>query len=126
MFKTLIVEDNAAFRQALIAVLSTQFPAMAIAEAEDGMGTLKQVEDFEPDLIFMDIKLKNDNGLSLAKAIKANHAGTVIIMLTAYDVPEYREAAFRSGANHFIPKGASTSREILAMVESILAGRGRR
>ena len=119
IFKTLIVEDNASFRNTLLDILSAQFPSIAIEEAADGKEALQKVDSFQPHLIFMDIKLPGENGLHLTQKIKAKYPEVVVIILTSYDLPEYREAAFRYGANHFIVKGSSTNQEILALVESI-------
>jgi DNA-binding NarL/FixJ family response regulator len=123
MCKTLIVEDNPSFRQLLKEILDTRFPSMEIIEDPDGKEVLQKVDSLHPDLIFMDIQLPGENGLQLAKKIKGIDPNVTIIILTSYDIPEYREAAFQSGANHFITKNSST-REFLALVESILSGLG--
>ncbi len=120
MFRTLIVDDNTAFRQSLVEILHARFPLMAIDEAGDGKHAMEKVDGFHPDLVFMDIKLPDDNGLNLTRAIKADHAATAIVVITSYDIPEYREAALQSGANHFIAKGTSSGEEILRLVECIM------
>jgi YesN/AraC family two-component response regulator len=121
MFKTLIVEDNVPFRQSLKAVLDTEFPSMDIAEAANGTEALEKVNTFSPDLIFMDIKLPGINGLELTKKIKGDNASIVIIILTSYDLSEYRAAAEEYGADHFIPKGSSSREELLKLVQSVLS-----
>jgi DNA-binding NarL/FixJ family response regulator len=123
-FRTLLVEDNAAFRQTLLDILSAQFPSIVIEEAADGKEAFQKIESALPNLIFMDIKLPGENGLQLTQKIKAKHPEVIIIMLTSYDLPEYREAAYQYGANYFIVKGSSTNEEILAMVGSILKDAG--
>jgi DNA-binding NarL/FixJ family response regulator len=122
MCLTLIVEDNATFRQSLRELLSVRFPFMSIEEAVDGKEALSKVNTSVPDLIFMDIKLPGTNGLELTKKIKANHEKIEVIVLTSYDLPEYREAAYRSGASYFFTKGTATSDEITMVVNSILSG----
>lgn len=119
-FKTLIVEDNVSFRQTLLEILAARFPFMSIEEAGEGEEALQKINLLVPDLIFMDIKLPGENGLHLTQKIKAKYPEVVIIILTSYDFPEYREAAYRYGANHFIVKGLAPNEEILALVESIL------
>lgn len=96
---------------------------MDIIEDPDGKEVLQKVDSRHPDLIFMDIQLPGENGLQLAKKIKGIDPNVTIIILTSYDIPEYREAAFQSGANHFITKNSST-REFLTLVESILSDLG--
>lgn len=124
MLKTLIVEDNATFRQSLKATLETEFPLMVIEEAEDGKEAMERVTTFRPDLIFMDIKLPGETGLDLTKRIKTNDTSIVVIILTSYDLPEYREAAQQYGADYFVSKGSSTREEILKLVRSISSNRG--
>ena len=124
MTKTLIVEDSALYRKLLKETLQSRFPSMEIIEAEDGEEAMKQINvQFPPDLIFMDIKLPGENGLELTGKIKAKHPGVVVIILTSYDSPEYREAAAKAKADHFLSKGSSSKEAILTLVESVLAGR---
>jgi two-component system response regulator YesN len=120
MFKTLIVEDNGAFRQSLKRILVARFPSMDIGEAADGKEALQKVDAVEPNLIFVDIKLPGGNGLELTKRIKADHPKITIIILTSYDLPEYREAANQCGANYFLSKDISTE-ELLKLVQLILS-----
>jgi DNA-binding NarL/FixJ family response regulator len=118
MFKILIVEDNMTFRQSLVAALGTEFPSALVEEAADGSEALKKVDSFEPDLVFMDIKLPGENGLELTRKIKGNDSGITVIILTSYDLPEYRQAAEANGADHFVSKSTSTRDEFLALVRS--------
>lgn len=122
MCQVLIVEDNPIFRAALRNVLTTRFPAMEIEEAADGEEALAKFQEHEPALIFMDIKLPGRNGLEITRAIKSTNSAAEIIILTSYDIPEYREAAFRNGASHFLTKGNATGDEIASLVVSGLAG----
>ena len=65
--KALIVEDNDGFRQALRSLLSSRYPSMSFKEARDGGEALSEVSAFDPDLIFMDIKLPGASGLELTE-----------------------------------------------------------
>jgi YesN/AraC family two-component response regulator len=94
---------------------------MTFEEARDGSEALKKVSAFDPDLIFMDIKLPGQSGLELTKRIRHTNAEVKIIILTSYDLPEYREAARVGGANHFVSKGSCKAEEILALVETIIS-----
>lgn len=123
MFKTLVVEDNRTFRQSLKELLFARFPFMEIGEAADGKEALKKVDALEPNLIFVDIKLPGENGLELTKRIKLDHPKVTIIILTSYDLPEYRQAADRCGANYFISKDISTE-ELVKLVQLILSEKG--
>jgi len=119
-FKTLIVEDNAFFRQSFKDTLQTQFPLMAIEEIGDGNQILQRVETFFPHLIFMDIQLPGEDGLHLTKKVKVSYPNIFITILTSHDSPEYREAAFQAGADRFLAKDSMNWKEIEALVKSIL------
>ncbi len=123
-FRTLIVEDNSLFRRTILDILRNQFPSMVLEEAADGKTALQKIEEEIPDLIFMDIKLPGENGLHLTEHIKKKYPKVIVVVLTSYDWPEYREAAFKFGANYFIMKGSSTNSEILDLIKSIFTQLG--
>jgi len=117
--KTLIVEDNATFRKAFSDVLKELFPTMHIEEAGNGKDALDKVLRFTPDLIFMDIRLGQQNGLELTKIIRRDDSNATIVVLTDYNLPEYREAAFQCGADDFVVKGSLNPPAIKALIQSI-------
>ena len=119
MFQILIVEDNAPFRQSLREMLCEQFPTMRVEEAEDGEDALDKLETLSPHLVFMDIKLPGQSGLEVTRTIKARYPEVKVIILTSYDLPEYREAASQYGADYFLSKGSSSREEILALVDTV-------
>jgi DNA-binding NarL/FixJ family response regulator len=120
-FNVLIVEDNLTFRHALAEILQSQFPEMVIAQAGSGGEAIEKIPVFNPDLIFMDVRLPGENGLEVTRRIKLQRPEIVVMILTSYDLPEYRDVAMRYGANHFIVKGSSTFEEISALVKSYAA-----
>jgi DNA-binding NarL/FixJ family response regulator len=121
--KVLIVEDSSIFRKLLKETLNSGFPYLEIFEASDGKEAMKEIEEYPPDLVFMDIKLPGENGLVLTAKIKDKYPDMIIVILTSYDTPEYREAAVNAKADHFLAKGSSSKEGILTLVESILVGR---
>ena len=123
MLRTLIVEDSNFYRQLLKDTLCSQFPKMVISEAVDGEEAFKKITAVPPDLIFMDIKLPGESGLEVTRKIKTQYPDTVVIILTSYDLPEYREAASQYKADHFLSKGSATKEQIVALVRSILSER---
>ncbi len=100
----MIVEDGAIFRELLRTTLQSRFPSAEIFEATNGKDALRQLEVLSPELVFIDIKLPDMNGLELTRVTKARHPETQVVILTNYDLPEYREAALEYKADHFIPK----------------------
>ena len=115
MLKTLIVEDSALFREVFEEALHSRFPSMEIFEAVNSQDAIDKIEKHLPGLVFVDINLAGENGLELAKRIKTEYPHIITIILTNYDLPEYREAAYRYKANHFLPKDA-----FLMMIDTIL------
>ena len=107
MCKTLIVEDNVTFRQMLKEILWPRFPTMEIEEEPNGGDLFNKIDSFHPKIVFMDIRLPGENGLELTKKIKKKYPDIIIVILTSYDLPEYRQAARESMADYFVPKGSS-------------------
>jgi DNA-binding NarL/FixJ family response regulator len=122
MFRILIVEDNHTFRQSLREILKARFPEMTIKEVSNGGDALREIKGLIPDLILMDIRLPGLNGLELTRIITTSYPDMKIVILTSHDLPEYRDAAYDSGASFFATKGSSSADEIAAMVRACLPG----
>ena len=120
MFKILIVDPNDPFLQSLKKVLVSRFPLVDVQEAADGDEGLQLVEAFHPDLIFLEIHLPAETGLELAGRIKADHPDIIIVILTSYDLPEYKMAVEQLGVEHMVPKDDWTGEDMIALVQSIL------
>ncbi|MGA2026527.1 MAG: response regulator transcription factor [Syntrophobacteraceae bacterium] len=121
----LLVEDSSTFRKSMRDMLTLRFPALNIDEASDGEEALQKLENTNPDLIFMDIRLPGKNGLEVTQKIKEVNSDVEVVILTSYDIPEYRAAALRSGASHFFIKGNSGSDEIATFVRCSFQKRGK-
>ena len=117
--ETLLVEDNLIFRQTIKQILLSEFPSMRIREASNGTDAFQSMDSQASELILMDIKLPGDNGLVLTRKLKDAFPHVVVVILTEHDVPEYRDAAYRCGADHFLVKGSTRAIEILNLVRSI-------
>jgi DNA-binding NarL/FixJ family response regulator len=122
MFTILLVEDNRLFRQSFREFIASRFPDTVIQEAADSIEALQNMDEQLPDLIFMDINLPGVNGLALSKMIKENHPDLPVIILTAYDLAEYREAVLGFGADEYLVKTAMNSRQIEELVRSRIGG----
>ncbi len=120
--KVLIVEDSTLFRSVFRETLQSRFPWMETYEAHDSEEALETIEACFPEIVFVDIELPGENGLKLAQKIKARHPRGIIIFLTAYDFPEYREAASEY-TRYFLSKGSATREEIFRLLESLLSER---
>jgi DNA-binding NarL/FixJ family response regulator len=125
MCSVLLVEDNPTFRKSLKEMLALRFPGLEIGEAGDGEEALQELWNINPDIIFMDIKLPGRNGLEVTRIIKEARSEVEVIIFTSYDIPEYRDAAFQSGASYFFTKGIAGSEEIADIVRSSFRQRGK-
>jgi DNA-binding NarL/FixJ family response regulator len=123
MPKVLIVEDSSFFSRLLKETLLSQYPKMDISEAPNAEEALEKVKALSPDLIFVDIRLPGESGLEFTRKIKGTYPNIPVIILTSYDLPEYREAAKEYQADHFLSKGTTTKEDILALVRSALSER---
>ena len=120
-FKILLVEDNVTFRWVLKQSLHEFFPCMSVAEAGDSEEALRKIDTLLPHLILMDINLPGENGLELTKKIKAAHPERPIVIITSYNLPEYRQLAYQYGANSFLVKGSFTLGDLITEVESLIS-----
>ncbi|MFO7980995.1 MAG: response regulator [Candidatus Aminicenantes bacterium] len=103
VIKTLIVDDSGDFRTLLRQFLNSQKDIDIVGEAKDGHQAVEKANQLKPDLILMDIRMPRMNGLKALNQIKGQEK-TKMIVLTAFDVQEYREAAEEAGACAFIVK----------------------
>jgi len=124
MFKTMLVEDNVIFRESLRDSLHLKFPSIEIIEVGNGAEALEKISSLSPNLIFMDIRLPGQNGLELTEKIKKLNPDIMIIILTNYDIPEYREAAARFKADYFFSKDSMSIEEVVRLVEPMLSKKG--
>jgi DNA-binding NarL/FixJ family response regulator len=120
MARALIVEDNDLFRNHLRGFLEARFPALEVAEVSRGDEALGEVNAFMPDLIFMDIKLPGESGLSVTEKVKRYYPEMHVIVLTVNDDIVYREAAYSSGADFFLVKGKTSLQDMETLIASLL------
>ena len=104
--KILIVDDNADLRQLLRAVLADDY---AVTEADSGAALQKSFSQDAPDVVLLDLKLPDANGLDLLPLIKKNWSDTEVIVLTGESATfESAIEATKRGAYHFINKPFDT------------------
>lgn len=126
MFKTLLVEDNLSYRSALKSALLRRYIDLETREATDDHDALDAVNVFDPDLVIMDVDLKCDiNGIDLTKIIKILHPEIVVVILSQYDIAEYRFAALQNGADCFFSKSSSLE-SIFDYVDTVILNNNNR
>ena len=118
MLRALIVDDYRFFRETFKTRLLERFPSMVIHEAINGKEAMEKINRMPPHLIFMDICLPGSNGLQLTRTIKKYYPNLKIAMLTAFDFPEYRQAA-EQDAERFFVKDSLDWKEVEEFVQSL-------
>lgn len=122
MIRAILVEDDIKFRQCVKTILSSRYPSIQLMEAGDGTEAMSQIDLLPPDLILMDIRLPGKNGLELTQIIRARHPNAIIVILSSHDLTEYRETAYRNGANYYVSKD-SPAGDFLSLIECIIGNR---
>ena len=96
--RILIVDDNLSFRKYVTNLLGSEPYLEIVGEAENGLKAMKMAGELHSDLVLMDIRLPGENGIQITKKLKSQIPDIKIIILTVFDMPEYREAALINGA----------------------------
>jgi DNA-binding NarL/FixJ family response regulator len=123
VFSVLVIENNEFFRKSFTGILKSYMPTLAIEETGDGTEAIKKIDSKVPDIIFVDIRLPDINGLELTKAIKTKHPETKIGVFSNLDLPEYRLTASKCGADYFLDKSALSGAEVVAMIEEVVCSK---
>ena len=120
MCKVLIIEDNDNFRQTLREFLNPRYQNLTFEEARDGSEGIEKFSVFRPKIVFVDVRLPDRVGLDLIDIMRGIDPEVYIIMMSNYELPEYKDAAVRKGSDFFILKGSSTIDMIQNAMQSIL------
>jgi two-component system NarL family response regulator len=102
--RTLIVDDNDGFRQRLKEFLASEPDIEVVGEAADGQEAILKARELKPDLVLMDVRMPGINGISATRQLKEEMPELIVIVLTIFDLEEYREAAMASGASGYVVK----------------------
>jgi len=120
--RVLIADDNPQGAELLEAYLGEC--AFDVRTASDGEETLQQVQQWQPDLILLDIMMPKISGFEVCKRLRAAPAtrDTAVLMITALDQPSDIERAVEAGTDDFLTKPINKS-ELLLRVRSLLRSR---
>jgi DNA-binding NarL/FixJ family response regulator len=114
----LIADDDALARAALRTIFEAHDDLDLVAEASDGVEAVQAAGRLLPDVVLLDIRMPNLDGLEAARQILASASNrSRVIMLTTFDLDEYVYDALRAGATGFLLKDAPAER-LLAFVRS--------
>ena len=111
----LIVDDNAEFRRRVRSLLSSEAGIQVIGEAGDGEQAVLEAARLHPNLVLMDVRMPRMNGLEAARRMTGALSGTKVIILSQYDIDEYRQAAAENGACDYVVKKSMMQRLIPAI-----------
>lgn len=123
MTTVLVVDDQSLIRQAITDILSGHADIEVLGDARDGKEAVASARELRPDVVIMDIRMPNLDGIGATAEICADPAlsETRVLILTTFEEDEYLVAALRSGASGFIGKGAEPE-EIVHAVRAVHAG----
>jgi CheY-like chemotaxis protein len=113
--RILIVDDQQRARRSLMALLATRFQLAETCEAANGMEAVRCVEECKPDIVLMDARMPEMDGIEATRIIKTKSKHTPVIVLSIY--LEYQEAALAAGADAFISKGDPPERLLEALTK---------
>ena len=112
--QVLIADDLPRTRDGLRALLSTLPEIEIVGEAADGREAVQLVEAVQPDVVLMDVRMPEMDGLDATQLIKTSWPETKVIVLTIH--ASYQMEALAAGADAFFVKGASTEELLKAIV----------
>jgi len=99
-----LVEDSATLREHLGSMLSEISGVVLIGHAEDEAGAIKCINESTPDLVILDLNLKNGSGIEVLKNIKQRHAKVKVMILTNHADEMYISRCMNAGADYFFDK----------------------
>ena len=104
MIRILIADDHLVVREGLRTILEVADDMDPAGEAADGAEAVKLVGELAPDVVLMDLRMPNVDGIEAIKQIKARYPAVEIVILTTYDDDEYIIQGLRAGARGYLLK----------------------
>ncbi len=119
--RVMVIDDHPVVREGTAAILATQ-PGLSIAGTAGSLEEARAlIAGTDVDVVLLDIRLGADSGLNLLNDAQTDRPRPAIVVLTAYDYPQYAEAALRLGAAGFVLKTAPMS-ELLDAIRRAASG----
>jgi DNA-binding NarL/FixJ family response regulator len=120
-YKVFVVEDHPIVRDGLCYLISQEKNLTYFGYAESVSEAMEKLTDNLPDIVIIDISLKESNGLELIKDIKIRYPKLPILVISMYNESIYAERVLYSGANGYIMK-SEMSEKIIAGIYIVLKG----
>lgn len=119
--KIFIVDDHPVFRQGLADLINQEQDLLVCDQAEDGPQALKAIRALRPDMVVVDITLKETSGLELIKDLKVHYPNLPVLTLSMHEESLYAERTLRAGAKGYITKREASDR-VIAAIRKVLSG----
>ena len=121
MIKVLIADDQELIRESLKIILDVNADIKVVGVAENGRKVLDLLKKTSPDIILMDIRMPELDGVQCTKAVKEKFPDVKIIILTTFDDDEYVFYALKYGASGYLLKGCSVQ-ELTSAIYTVMNG----
>ena len=115
--RVLVVDDQTLFRTGLTSLLSEDERVDVVGQAVDGSDAVKQANRLKPEVVLMDIKMPNMDGIEATRQIVEAVPGVKVLMLTTFETDSQVIQALKAGASGYVLKDSSAA----AIVSSIVA-----
>ncbi|MEN8173361.1 MAG: response regulator transcription factor [Chloroflexota bacterium] len=102
--RILVVDDHAIIRDGIKLIVETVDGIEVVGEAEDGRGALEQVKLLNPDVVLMDLRMPEMDGLTAIKHLREEHPLVAIIILTTYNEDKLMHQGLQLGAQSYLLK----------------------
>ncbi|MDA6069905.1 response regulator transcription factor [Flavobacterium sp. AC] len=121
VIKIVLADDHVFVRDGVKSLLENEINIKVVGEAIDGIDAIKVINETVPDLLILDIKMPNLNGIEVIEKLRAQNNKIKIIMLSMYDTEEYVLKSLKAGADGYLLKGSSKE-EFLKALHTVAAG----
>jgi DNA-binding NarL/FixJ family response regulator len=119
--KILVVDDHEVVRDGISVMMGRQQGFAVVGEASNGLEAIEKVQDLHPDIVLMDLRMPQMNGVDAMRRIRAEDSEVKFIVLTTYDSDEYIFDAIEAGAKGYLLKDASRE-ELFQAVRAVHRG----
>lgn len=120
--RVLVADDHPIVRDGLVQLINQQVDLICCAQADSQTAVFAAVNTHRPELLVLDLRLKDADGLELIKSLKSQHPELPILVLSQFDEELYAERALRAGALGYVMK-EQASKEVVDAMRTVLAGR---